>query len=140
MQSARFLDPANNRIHLPIYGQGSGPQRLLQPVPGSVAPPAAPPEPLTADQIPCAYQTCTRPASVYPVIQLPPPAATASGQPLRIVFRRNPACDLHQHPMVATLAPRMRAALTDYFRSRGLPAADWDVARWEFEPVAGEGR
>lgn len=84
---------------------------------------------------PCAFQDCERAPSAYPVVQLPPPAEARNGQPLRIVFRRSPVCDLHRWQIVEQLVPRLRASLDAYCARRGLPPADWAAARWEYEPM-----
>jgi hypothetical protein len=153
MQRAHLYEPGPGTVHLPIVGQQGGP--TLRPslvhgaqppallpaasaeagggVPRLIATPEPPPVPVPA----CAYQACGRPAAAFAVVQLPPPATSASGQPLRIVFRRNPVCDSHRQEMAAALQVRLRIALTDYFRRRALPPADWDEATWEWEPVQG---
>lgn len=151
MQRAHLLEHGHRTVHLPIIGEEAGPPLRPPPVhgpqPAAVLPAASaqgasggarltlaeapPPAPAPA----CAYQACPRPAAAFPVVQLPPPATSASGQPLRIVFRRNPVCDGHRQEMAAALKLRLRAALTDYFQRRALPPADWDEATWEWEPV-----
>jgi hypothetical protein len=155
MQRAHLFELGHQTVHLPIVGQQGG--RPLRPAPlyGALPPallpappaedrggaprliatPEAPPLPAPA----CAYQACGRPAAAYAVVQLPPPATSASGQPLRIVFRRNPVCDSHRGEMAAALQVRLREALTSYFQRRALPPADWDEATWEWEPVQGGG-
>ncbi len=88
-----------------------------------------------AEAPPCAYQACPRPAAAYPVVQLPPPALARNGQPLRVVFRRSPVCDSHRRPMLLHLIPRLQQALDAYCAGHALPVADWDAARWEWQPV-----
>jgi hypothetical protein len=151
MQRALVLEYGHRTVHLPIIGQQGGPP-LRPPAVYSAQPPALLPaspeaaragaprltlaeEPAPAPAPACAYQACTRPAAAYAVVQLPPPATSASGQPLRIVFRRNPVCDGHRAQMAAALRSRLRDALTNYFQRRALPPADWDEATWEWEPV-----
>jgi hypothetical protein len=153
MQRAQLLELGHRSVHLPIVGQEGGPTlrppALHGPQPAALLPAspaeagsgaarltvatAPPPAPAPA----CVYQACGRDAAAFAVVQLPPPATSASGQPLRIVFRRNPVCDGHRQAMAAALQVRLRAALTDYFQRRALPPADWDEATWEWEPVQG---
>lgn len=154
MQRAHLYQPGPRTVHLPIVGQDGEPPLWAPPLPGpQQAPllPAAPaqggpgpgahlistpaPEPLPPPA--CAYQICTHPAAAYPVVQLPPPLASPSGQPVRIVFRRTPVCDTHRHEMAASLRALLRAHLTTHFERRALPPADWDEATWEWEPVQG---
>jgi hypothetical protein len=100
---------------------------LREEAPSADAPAAGPP---------CAFQACDRPAAAYPVVELPPPAATASGQPLRVVFRRSPVCDLHRRQMVLHLGAHLAEGLAAYLTRRALPAPEWDAATWQWEPVA----
>jgi hypothetical protein len=153
MQRAHLYEPGHRTVHLPIVGQQGGPPLRPAPLHGALPPallPAAPaeagaggvrltlaPAPPSVPAPACAYQACGRPAAAYAVMQLPPPATSTSGQPLRIVFRRNPVCDSHRAEMAAALQIRLRIALTNYFQRRALPPADWDEATWEWEPVQG---
>ena len=149
MQRALLSEHSDRHVHLPVVGQEAGSDLRAPPVRGAREPadllptPAAEgegprlistPAPIPAPPPPCAFQLCAREAAAYPVVQLPPPTS-ASGQPLRIVFRRNPVCDGHRQEMAAALRVLVRGALTEYFVRRALPPADWDEARWEWEGV-----
>lgn len=98
----------------------------------------APADRAAPERPPCAFQDCERLSTAYPVVQLPPPAAARNGQPLRIVLRRSPVCDVHRWQIVEQLGPRLRESLDAYCAWRGLPPADWEAARWEYEPMDGE--
>lgn len=84
---------------------------------------------------PCAFDGCERPATAYPVVELPPPAEARGGQPLRVVFRRSPVCDGHRLQMMGTIPSRLPLGLAAYLHRRGLPAPDWGQAAWQWQPV-----